>query len=61
MRTSENAPSTHSSVSITLDVYSHVIPGLGDTAATAMDEALCYATDDQKCPWLRHPRVLVTC
>jgi integrase len=30
----------HSSVSITLDVYSHVIPGLGDAAATAMEEAL---------------------
>ena len=30
----------HSSVSITLDVYSHVIPGLGDAAALAMDDAL---------------------
>jgi integrase len=30
----------HSSVSITLDVYSHVVPGLGDAAATAMDAAL---------------------
>ena len=30
----------HSSVSITLDVYSHVIPGLGDAAALAMDAAL---------------------
>jgi integrase len=30
----------HSSVSITLDIYSHVIPGLGDAAATAMEEAL---------------------
>ena len=29
----------HSSVSITLDVYSHVIPGLGDAAA-AMEDAL---------------------
>lgn len=28
------------SVSITLDVYSHVIPGLGDAAALAMEEAL---------------------
>jgi hypothetical protein len=27
----------HSSVSITLDIYSHVIPGLGD-AALAMEE-----------------------
>ena len=30
----------HSSVSITLDVYSHVIPGLGDAAAVAMEDAL---------------------
>ncbi len=30
----------HSSVSITLDVYSHVIPGLGDAAAKAMEAAL---------------------
>jgi integrase len=30
----------HSSIAITLDVYSHVIPGMGDAAATAMEEAL---------------------
>jgi integrase len=30
----------HSSVSVTLDVYSHVIPGLGEGAALAMEEAL---------------------
>jgi integrase len=30
----------HSSVSITLDVYSHVIPGFGDAAALAMEDAL---------------------
>ena len=30
----------HSSVSITLDVYSHVIPGIGDAAALAMEDAL---------------------
>jgi integrase len=30
----------HSNVSITLHVYSHVIPGLGDTAALAMEDAL---------------------
>ncbi len=30
----------HSSVSITLDVYSHVIPGLGEAAALAMEDAL---------------------
>ena len=30
----------HSSVSITLDIYSHVIPGLGEAAARAMEDAL---------------------
>jgi integrase len=30
----------HSSVSITLDVYSHVIPGLGEVAASAMESAV---------------------
>jgi integrase len=30
----------HSSVSITLDTYSHVIPGLGEVAAMAMEDAL---------------------
>jgi hypothetical protein len=30
----------HSSVSITLDIYSHVIPGLGDAEALAMEDAL---------------------
>ena len=30
----------HSNVSITLDTYSHVIPGLADAAAGAMDDAL---------------------
>ena len=30
----------HSSVSITLDVYSHVIPGLGDAAALAIEDVL---------------------
>ena len=30
----------HSSVSITLDTYSHVIPGLGEAAVCAMEEAL---------------------
>lgn len=30
----------HSSISITLDAYSHVILGLGDAAALAMEEAL---------------------
>ncbi len=30
----------HSTISITLDTYSHVLPGMGDAAAGAMDEAL---------------------
>ena len=30
----------HSSIAITLDTYSHVIPGLGDTAARAMEDVL---------------------
>ena len=30
----------HSSIAITLDTYSHVIPGLGVVAASAMEDAL---------------------
>lgn len=30
----------HATISITLDTYSHVLPGMGDQAADAMDEAL---------------------
>ena len=30
----------HSSVSITLDTYSHVIPGMQEAAARAMEDAL---------------------
>ena len=30
----------HANVSITLDTYSHVMPGLGDAAATAMEYTL---------------------
>jgi integrase len=30
----------HASITITPDTYSHVIPGLGETAAIAMEEAL---------------------
>jgi integrase len=30
----------HSSIAITLDIYCHVIPGLRDAAARAMEEAL---------------------
>ena len=30
----------HASITLTLDTYSHVLPGMGDEAAGAMDEAL---------------------
>lgn len=30
----------HSSIAITLDIYSHVIRGLGDAAVLAMEDAL---------------------
>jgi integrase len=30
----------HSSIAITLDTYSHVIPGMGEAAASAMEDAL---------------------
>ena len=30
----------HANISITLDVYSHVLPGMGDGLADAMDSAL---------------------
>ncbi|HEX2107738.1 MAG TPA: site-specific integrase [Rubrobacteraceae bacterium] len=30
----------HSSIAITLDTYSHVIPGMGEVAVTAMEDAL---------------------
>lgn len=30
----------HANISITLDTYSHVIPGLGEAAASAMEDAL---------------------
>ena len=30
----------HLSIAITLDVYSHVIPGIQEAAATAMEDAL---------------------
>jgi integrase len=30
----------HANISITLDVYSHVLPGMGDGLADAMDGAL---------------------
>ena len=30
----------HSSIAITLDIYSHVIPGMQEAAASAMEDAL---------------------
>jgi integrase len=37
----------HSSIAITLDTYSHVIPGLGEVAASAMEGLLRDDTDAQ--------------
>jgi integrase len=36
----------HSSIAITLDTYSHVIPGMGEAAARAMEDALGSCEDD---------------
>jgi integrase len=30
----------HATIAVTLDTYSHALPGMGDAAAGAMDEAL---------------------
>jgi integrase len=30
----------HATINITLDTYSHVLPGMGDAAASAMNDAL---------------------
>ncbi len=30
----------HATTSQTMDAYSHVLPGMGDVAATALEEAL---------------------
>jgi integrase len=30
----------HANISQTMDTYSHVMPGMGDAAATALEEAL---------------------
>lgn len=30
----------HATIAITLDTYSHMLPGMGDAAVRAMDEAL---------------------
>ena len=30
----------HCSITQTMDTYSHVLPGMGDVAATALEEAL---------------------
>ena len=38
----------HSSIAITLDTYSHVIPGLADVAAMAMEDALGDDEDEGK-------------
>lgn len=38
----------HATISITLDTYSHVVPGMGDHTATAMENALADHSEDQK-------------
>jgi integrase len=38
----------HSSIAITIDTYSHVIPGLGDFAASAMDAILNKTTGSKQ-------------
>jgi integrase len=35
----------HATVTITLDTYSHVMPGMGDQTARAMEEALVPVQD----------------
>ena len=35
----------HATVAITLDTYSHVMPGMGDQTARAMEEALSSVQD----------------
>lgn len=37
----------HATISITLDTYSHVMPGLGDAAASAMDDALAFPSEER--------------
>ena len=34
----------HTTVTQTMDIYSHVIPGMGDVAATALEAALDRST-----------------
>jgi hypothetical protein len=34
----------HATISQTMDTYSHVMPGMGDVAATALEEALTWPT-----------------
>ena len=38
----------HATISITLDTYSHVVPGMGDYTAAAMENALSEYPKDQK-------------
>ena len=37
----------HSSISVTLDVYSHVVPGMQEVAALQFDEGLMVEIDYQ--------------
>lgn len=38
----------HATIAITLDTYSHVMPGMGDATARAMEDALSPTTDALK-------------
>ncbi len=40
----------HANIAITLDTYSHVIPGMGDQAARAMEDALSVSATDKLQP-----------
>ena len=40
MSNSNKLPVGHANIAITLDTYSHVIPGMGDATARAMEDAL---------------------
>jgi integrase len=38
----------HASISITLDTYSHIVPGLQEAAANGFDELLLYKAHREK-------------
>ena len=44
----------HANISITLDAYSHVIPGLGEATASEMEDALIPSPGEGRCVSRRH-------